>query len=285
MNARILGFARGSLSAIAIATTVSAASAQTPPPPAPVAAAAPQGAVAGQSVVTLSEGYVLGVGDVIEVSIPGRGDFQVRTAIQADGTVQLPYLNSVQAAGRTVLDFRKTISDQLQTGGYFANPAVNVNVATYASRYVVVLGEVATPGIVPVDRAYRLSELLARVGGPRESADDTITLRRVTGEEVSLNIQQVAMGGPEEDPVINPGDKLFVSKAETFYIYGQVSAPGTYRIDDEMTLRKALARGGGLTDRGSERRVKVYRGGEEIRVSPSDPITGGDVVVVGERFF
>ena len=53
-----------------------------------------------------------------------------------------------------------------------------------------------------------------------------------------------------------------------------------------MNLLKALARGGGLTSLGSEKRVKVIRAGVEItRFKPTDTIKGGDVVVIGERFF
>ena len=238
------------------------------------------------ATVSLADGYVLGTGDVVEVSVLGREEFRPRVQVQTDGTIQLPYLNSIPAANRTVLKLREEIRQALKDGGYYANPVVAVNVATFASRYVTVLGEVGTPGLVPVDRAYRVSEILARVGGARESGSDTLALRRATGEEITLNIRKIATGGEADDPIVNPGDKLFIAAAETFYIYGQVTAPGTYRVDHDMNLLKALARGGGLTSLGSEKRVKVIRAGVEItRFKPTDTIKGGDVVVIGERFF
>lgn len=249
--------------------------------PAPVAAAAPE-----TSTVTLSDGYVLGVGDVVEVTVLGREEFRSRVQVQTDGTIALPFISSVNAANRTVLQLRDEVQQRLVAGGFYAAPVVAVNMVTYASRYVVVLGEVATPGLVPIDRSYRMSEIMARVGGIRPTGSQDIILRRATGEEIKLNMLAIATGGPEQDPVANPGDKIFVAKAEAYYIYGQVAAPGAYPVEADMTLRMALARGGGLTSLGSEKRIKVIRNGVEMKRFPlGDKIRPDDVVVVGERYF
>jgi len=251
---------------------------------APVVALAQQGTDA--AAVSLTQGYILGNGDVIEVSVLGRDDFQGRVQVQADGTVQLPFIGTVQAGGLSVTQLRDRVRAQLREGGYFNDPAVSVQVVTYASRYVIVLGEVTNPGILPVDRAYRVSEILARAGGTRATASEELRLRRLSGDELVLDLEEVATGGPEADPIVNPGDKLYIATAPTFYIYGQVNAPGTYSMRRGMSLRMALARGGGLTALGSEKRVRVFRRGSEIRnFASDDQIQEGDVVVVGERFF
>lgn len=257
---------------------VSALPAQQAAPSVPV--------VTGPAAVSMTEGYVLGPGDVVEVSVLGRDEFRPRVQVQTDGTIQLPYIGSFPAANKTILKLRDDVKAALKSGGYYADPVVNVSIATYASRYVIVLGEVGTPGLVPIDRAYRVSEILARAGGAKDSGAETLVLRRTSGEEINLVLSQIAIGNDSEDPFVNPGDKIFIPAAKTFYIYGQVSAPGTYRVDRDMNLRKALARGGGLTAMGSEKRVKVFREGKELRnFDPNAPILGGDVVVVGERFF
>lgn len=274
--------------AFMVALAIQPAAAQTPP-------MVPANVIPGNVVATgdaaapavsLVDGYILGPGDVIEIAVIGRSDFQGRVQVQTDGTIQLPYIGTLTAAEKTVLQLRDEIRSALMAGGFFADPAVQIGVATYASRYVTVLGEVGTPGLLPVDRAYRLSEIIARVGGTRPTSADDVILTRASGEELTLSIRAAATGGGASDPIVNPGDKLFVAVAEQFYIYGQVNSPGTYRVDRNMSLRMALARGGGLTALGSERRVRVIRDGVEIRnFNPNDPIRGGDVVVVGERFF
>lgn len=236
--------------------------------------------------VSLADGYVLGSGDVIEVAVLGRDEYRARVQVQVDGTVQLPYINSLLASNRTLLELRNDVRTKLISGGFFTDPVVSVVVATYASRYVVVLGQVGTPGIVPIDRAYHMSELLARVGGTRDSGADVLTLRRANGEELQLPIERVAIGGGEDDPIVNPGDKVYVGPAEIFFITGQINSKGPLKLAPGMTLQMALAQAGGVTDRGSEKRVKISRKGKFLPdITPSTPIKAGDVISVGERFF
>ena len=67
---------------------------------------------------------------------------------------------------------------------------------------------------------------------------------------------------------------------------GQVKAPGGYPANSEMTLRMAIARGGGLTDLGTDHAVKVTRGGKKLdHVDLDAKFQAGDVIVVGERLF
>jgi polysaccharide export outer membrane protein len=276
---------RGMLTLLATIVAVFAmlvvpAAAQTATQP-PAQAATPLPA----APVTLNDGYVMGVGDVVEIAVLGREEFKPRVQIQVDGTVQLPYLHSVMASNLTVIQLRERVAKLLRDGGYYVDPVVSVTVVSFASRYVTVLGEFAAPGLVPVDRAYRVSEILARAGGAKPSASDELVLRRAGGEEIILPIELLSRGGPADDPMVQPGDKLFIGAAPNFYIYGQVNAPGAYRVERGMTLRMALARGGGLTERGSTNRLSVFRNGKQVRVTLDAVLQGGDTVVVGERFF
>ena len=85
--------------------------------------------------------------------------------------------------------------------------------------------------------------------------------------------------------MIKAGDKIFVAPAEKFYIYGQINQPGVYAVRSDMTLRRALGQGGGITPSGSLKKVKVYRDGEERKMKLDELLKSGDVIVVGERAF
>lgn len=251
---------------------------------------AEQGAVAppptASETLTLADGYVLGTGDMIEVAVLGRDDFRSRVQIQVDGTIQLPFIGDVPAVNRTVLQLRNEIRAALIAGQYFNEPAVSVTVVSYASRYVTVLGEVASPGIVAIDRAYRLSEIMARIGGLRPTAADIITLVRVSGETMKLDMVAVATGDVSQDVTINPGDRIFVAQAPQFYIYGEVNGPGAYKLERNMSFRMALARGGGVTAQGTERRIKVIRDGVELpKVDLNALVEPNDTIRVGQRIF
>ena len=230
--------------------------------------------------------YVLGPQDVVEVAVLGRSDFTTRAKIGEDGMIQLPFIGAVQAAKKTTSELSSDISAMLVKGGYFSNPILRVEIVAYASRYVTVLGEVGTPGLVPVDRAYHLSEILARVGGTREGASNFIVLRPDNGPERRLSIRGLVTGDASQDPIVAPGDKIFVPRAELFYISGQVKGPGAFPVESGMTLRMAISRGGGLTDLGSDHGVKVTGAdGKARQLRLDDPIQPGDTIVVGERLF
>jgi polysaccharide export outer membrane protein len=230
--------------------------------------------------------YVLGPGDVIEAQVLGRSDFTTRARIGQDGAIQLPYLGTVAASDRSTRKLGDEIAKALEAGGYYASPIVNVDIVSYASRYVTVLGEVGAPGLTPIDRPYHLSEILARDGGVREDAADYLVIRAEHGPEKRYSIRGLATGDASQDPLVAPGDKVFVPKAEVFYISGQVKSPGAYALESGMTLRMAIARGGGLTDLGTDHGVKVTsRDGQKKRLELDGAINAGDVIVVGERLF
>jgi polysaccharide export outer membrane protein len=254
------------------------AGAQPAPPQSSPAAPAP--------AATIDSGYILGPQDVVEVDVLGQADFKVRAPIGADGSIELPYIGKVAAANKTTIQLSADVSRALEAGGYYSHPIMSVEIVAYASRYVTVLGEVGTPGLVPIDRAYHLSDILARVGGTKEDAADYVIVRPADRPEQRYLISALATGGDAEDPLVAPGDKIFSPRAAVFFISGQVKAPGAYPITTGMTLRMAIGRGGGLTDLGTDHGVKVRdAGGNVVRLSLDDQITAGEVIVVGERLF
>jgi polysaccharide export outer membrane protein len=256
-----------------------------PAPVTPPAIAAQPAPAPAQPAGMPGQAYILGPEDVVQVEVLGRTDFTTRTKIGADGKIQLPLLGAIPAADRTVLQFRDQVRDALQKGGFFNHPIVDVQVASYASRYVTVLGAVGSPGLIPVDRPYRLSEIIARVGGVRESGADHVVLRTKSGER-NYTVKDLATGDDSHDPYVQPGDKIFAPNGDVFYIKGQVRAPGSYILLPHMTLTMALARGGGITDLGSDSHIKVIR--KNVEMSPKDlniEILPDDVIDVGEGWF
>ena len=270
------------LCALALSAMTGAAYAQAPqgaaqPPTAPQAAPG-----LGEAA---SAAYVLGRDDALEVGLLGRSDFGGRARVQADGTIQLPFIGKVQAADRTTAELADAVRKALQAGGFFADPVVTVEVVGYASRYVTVLGAVGTPGLIPMNRPYRLSEILARVGGVRDGAADYIVVRSANGQEKRLMVRDLSMGDANQDPFVSSGDKIYAPMAEIFYIYGQENAPGAYQLQSGMTVRMAIAKAGGLTESGSDKKVDANRAGKKVKVDVASEIQASDVLFVGERMF
>jgi protein involved in polysaccharide export with SLBB domain len=56
---------------------------------------------------------------------------------------------------------------------------------------------------------------------------------------------------------LHGGDSVFVPQADQFYVYGEVQAPNMYRLEPGMTVEQALSRSGGVTARGSRKRIEI----------------------------
>jgi polysaccharide export outer membrane protein len=94
----------------------------------------------------------------------------------------------------------------------------------------------------------------------------------------------------EDDLLVANGDTVFVERAPLVYIYGEVQRPGAMRLERGMTLMQALATGGGLTQRGTEKGLRVHRRAADgkvqvIQPAMDDPLREGDVVYVRESLF
>ncbi|MFL5297721.1 MAG: SLBB domain-containing protein [Phenylobacterium sp.] len=273
------------------AATAGVAWAQTPATgaqPESTAAGQPAPSAGGSQALSLGGGggqeYVIGPEDVVDVNVVGQPD-HTRARVYTDGSIQVALIGRVNASGRTPKQLGADIAAALKAGGYYADPVVSVEVVGYSSRYVTVLGSVAQPGLVPINRTYRLSELLARVGGVREGAADYLIVRPESGPEKRYIVDKLAAGDASQDPQVHAGDKIFIPPAEMFYITGQVKSPGTYPIKTDMTIAQAIARGGGLTDSGSDKKVGVTRAGKKVKMAPTEKVQPGDILDIGERLF
>lgn len=270
------------LAAILASAAAGSALAQQPAEP-----ASSVNAPVGGAPVDIS--YILGAGDVVDIGLVGRSDFGSRARVNTDGMILLPYVGSIKAEGRTVLEFADDVRQALIKGGFFSDPVVRADVIGVASRYVTVLGAVGSPGLMPLDRNYRLSEVLAKVGGRTGGGAEYVLLTRAAGGEPQrYAITDLASGGGDKDPLVATGDKIFIPSIENevFYISGQVNSPGSFPVSSGLTFRMAIAKGGGVGENGSEKKLKVVRKGEKLKqVKIDDPVQAGDIITIGERLF
>lgn len=255
--------------------------AQTPAAQSSTNATTPPSGIADSA----SSAYILGRDDVVEVGLLGQSGFSGRTRVQADGTIQLPLIGKVPVADRTTAEVSEVVRTALVKGQFFTDPVVTVEVVGYASRYVTVLGAVGSPGLIPINRPYRLSEILARVGGVRDGSADYLSVRADNGEERKYPIRDLSMGGDAQDPFVKAGDKIYAPMADTFYVSGKVNSPGALALTSDTTVRVAIARAGGLAESGSDKKVTVTRGGKKTKLKLDDKVEAGDVIEVGERLF
>ncbi len=263
------------------ATTAAPTAVPTPP----VIASTTVPAATAPAPTNKDAGYVLGPDDVIEVNVLFQPEFKTQARIEADGSIALPFIGRIIVSGQTPLTLAANVGEKLRAGGYYTKPVATVDVASYASRYVVVLGEVANPGLQPINRVYHLSEIIARAGGIRPTGADFVVLRRVSGPELRLNFKKMATGSGDDDPIVVAGDKIFVPESEKFFVQGQVNGPGEFVLEQGMTVGRAIAKARGLTPLGNKKKITLSRNGSTTKVGFDKVVMAGDIIEIGERFF
>jgi polysaccharide biosynthesis/export protein len=247
--------------------------------------------------------YVIGPQDVLTINVFDQADLGGKYTVEADGTFSFPLVGRVHAAGMTLRGFEGELKRKL-ADGYFKNPQVTVAIETYRSQRVFVMGEVRQPGPVPLTGGMTLIEALARAGSTLPTSSGEVAIVRAaqggkgpvvpdqeSGTEVfRASIRDLEGGTLSQNIELRDGDTIFVPRAESLYVFGQVKNPGAYAlVQRDTTILQALSLAGGVTENGAMNRVKVVRiidgGKREIKVKLTDVVRAGDTIIVPERYF
>lgn len=241
--------------------------------------------------------YTLGPQDQVKITVFDEPDLTNIYRVDSDGFITFPMINRVAASGITPAELQDRLRSML-ANGYIKNPQVRVEVEGYKSQSVIVGGEVRQPGKIPMTGTMTLIEALAAAGSPTSAASSEVTISRPkrTGggendvEIIRVNLKEVQLGRAGREIQLQDGDIINVPKAQTFYISGQVRNPGSLIFEPGMTVQQAIALAGGLTDRGSDRRIKADRIGAdgkvtEINLRLEDKVQPNDTIKIAPKIF
>ena len=239
--------------------------------------------------------YLLAAGDLIKVTVFQNPELSVETRIPETGVVTFPLLGPVTLGGLTVGQAEKRIADGLLNGKFLKQPQVSIQVTTLRGSQASVLGQVVRPGRYPLElTTTRLSDLMALAGGISPDGSDVLTISGTReGKPFRTQVDFRALfrtGNPALDIVVQNNDVVFVDRAPQVYIHGEVQKPGPLRLERGMTVLQALAAGGGLTARGTQRGIRVNRRGadgvvQELTPGLQDQLQQDDVIFVRESLF
>jgi polysaccharide biosynthesis/export protein len=226
-------------------------------------------------------GFVLGPGDVLEVSIweapPaslfGASALDLRSGsatarvsvlpgqmVAADGTIDVPFAGTIKAAGQSPSEVQNAIAQRLK--GKAHQPQVVVRMLQNATSNVTVVGEVSNSVRMPLTaKGERLLDALAAAGGVRQPVGK-MSLQITRGEQVrSLPLERV-IASPAENVFLQPGDVV-----TAFHQPFNLTVLGATGINRELdfeaqgiSLAQALGRAGGLQDqRADARGIFIFR--------------------------
>jgi len=155
-----------------------------------------------------------------------------------------------------------------------------------ARNDVVVLGEVTSPGPVPLTAQMTMLDALAERGGPAQAADLTRTLLvHADGTQIEVDLSGLAEGGLRvgDLPALRGGDTIVVMRGRRdVIVLGEVMQPGRVDLLQRMTVADALAAVGGPTERADLQRIEVTdRDGKSRIVKLADAT--GDLTVTNQE--
>ena len=238
---------------------------------------------------------VLGVGDILRISVYQNPDLSVETRVSELGQINYPLIGVVPVGGLAVSAAEQLIEKRLREGGFVLRPQVTIQTVQIRSNQISILGQVPKPGRFPIEIVgSRVSEMIAAAGGVLPTGADIVTLVGTRdGRPVKLDIDLPSIlqaGRADLDVVVENGDIIYVDRAPIYYMYGEVQRPGQMRLERGMTLLQAMAQAGGLTGRGTERGIRVHRRDESgavkiTEMKMNDPVLRDDVIYVRESLF
>lgn len=232
--------------------------------------------------------YVIGPHDILMVTSFDQDSLTGKYPVDADGTFTFPLIGRVKAGGLTLRTLEGELK-RLLKDGFFNNPQLSVGVEMYRSQKIHVVGEIRNPGTYPLTGDMNLIEAIARAGSTLPSASgEALIVRNAVGVR-TIDLKELQSGALSQNVALKDGDTIFVPRAESVYVFGQVKSPGAYSIQRNTTVLQALSLAGGITDRGATGRIKIVRveNGRtvELKVKLTDVIRPGDTIMVPERFF
>lgn len=223
-------------------------------------------------------GYILGANDQISVDVVELPEFNSKSyRVDEDGTVSLPLIGRVRAAGLTLRQFESEVETQLRR--QVRNPHLVTNLVETRSQAVSVMGAVNTPGIQQLQGTRSLFDVLAAAGGLKQEAGDVITVTRQADEgtlDLPGAVRDPATGRTTAEVKVRdllqlrdshanitvlPHDEISVPKAQVIYVIGNVRKAGGFTISEgrSVSVLEALSLAEGLAADASPAHARILR--------------------------
>jgi len=180
--------------------------------------------------------------------------------VARSGSISVPYVGEVAAAGRTPVEVQTAIAAALRDKAI--EPQVIVTVAKSASAFVTLTGDVGASGLVELNlNGDRLLDLIATSGGTRAPAWDSFVRLTRNGRSVTVPLSRI-VSEPRQNIYLRPDDLVYVfTDPQIYTAFGATARNSVFPFDtDRLTLAEAVSNAGGLLDsRANARGVFLFR--------------------------
>ncbi len=235
--------------------------------------------------------YAIGAGDVLSIKVFDHDELAAKVRVTESGTINFPLIGEVHVDGLGISDAGRRIEKAL-ADGYIIEPQVTIFIEQFKSKKVVVLGPVHRPGIVELNGAIALLELISQVGGLKNNAGETATIKRQeNGAQKSIPIdlnRLIRTGDPQQNIQIQGGDTVSIAEGAVCFVTGEVNQPGEYPCGHNATVLKLLSQAGSFTGKALESSIKINRTINGVKrilqnVAQDTLVRPNDIIIVPQR--
>lgn len=231
----------------------------------------------------------LAPGSLVNVRVFEESDLDGTYRLDKEGRINMPVVGTVELMALNLPQAETAIGEALARQQILNNPHIVVNIDEYSPGYVLVEGEVASPGRIPVLGTQRLADILAMAGGQTQVAGNIVDVYRADKPGQSAEKYHYARNEREPRALeieINPGDTVHVERAGIVYVLGAVARPGGYVMQEDgmLDIAQALAIAGGPLPEAKSGDMRILHrlpgGGLQDIPIPYKKLSKGQVVPV-----
>jgi polysaccharide export outer membrane protein len=256
--------------------------------------------------------YLIGGGDVLEISVWGNKDLSVSAPVRPDGKITMPLLGDLRAGDLTPSELSIVIEEGLRQ--FISNPMVDVIVKKVNSHKVYVIGNGLTSGEYILNAKITLLQFLARLGNKHLEAvrEGNVVTQGPDYRHAYLMRQGIKLkegfhdlfvkGDISQDIILEPGDIIYIPDnfINNIKVVGSVKNPGVVTYREGITAFDAILAVGGFDEFANEKEVIIVRGEgddtKEITVNMKNVLKKGkiddnvvlepgDMIIVKESLF
>lgn len=224
--------------------------------------AAPVAAPASPNAVPLTDVYLVGVGDVLDIRIIGSpSNESTLFTVMPDGLLEYSLISDpVTVSGLTTDEISTLLSKKVKI---YDNPKIATTVRQYASHSVIVTGLVSNPGSKFLRREAMPLYVVLAEAMPQQSAGLATIMRTGVQQKLTVDLSDTKA----TSALVYPGDVIMIAAAppaapQFYFIGGQIISPGQKDFHSGLTLMQAILASGG-TARFANGKVKISRQGAD----------------------
>ncbi len=205
-------------------------------------------------------GYMLDVGDVLEIQLVGPNEYIEELLINSDGSLSMPDIGEVVVAGLSLNDASLLIKSKVNSA-LIGNEAF-ISLSEIRDVNILVTGNAENPGIYTLTGNSNILQALSAAGGISEFGSlREINLIRDNIIIETLDVYDLLIEGKYNlKKRLRSGDVVFVeARKNIITIDGAVNRPAMYEASDDQKLISIINYANGITRNADRENISLER--------------------------